>query len=128
MVDAMNEPSNDLPPPRKPRPAAPEFEPAAPRRVRPDAPVAPARAPDPKAKSARSSSLFLQRTIIPILLTMCALSFALAAGWTTLDADSPFREFGKATPLILLFTGVLCGISAAVNMISVRRALANRPR
>lgn len=117
----MNSDHDNSNAPRPARPVAPAgIEAPSPKRSRPQSPNAPLAASRNKTLP-RRSNLTLQRTIIPILLTMCVMSLVLAAGWLTLDIDSPFREFGPSTPLILAAVGAVSGVLAGMNMMSIRR-------
>lgn len=108
---------------RRPRPPAPSGAepPSPPRAVRPQSPNSPVAGAHSRTNQPRRSSVTLQRTIIPILLTMCVMSLVLAVAWLTLDIDSPFREFGPSTPLILAVVGAVSGVLAGMNMMSVRK-------
>lgn len=82
----------------------------------------------PRGASSRQRSMTLQRTLIPILLTL-ALILPGAGVWLILHpAESELRVYGQRLLLYLVGGGVIFIILAIVNMIQVRSVRKARSR
>jgi hypothetical protein len=68
-------------------------------------------------------SLFLRRTVVPILLTGGVGLPTLGILWFKTDADSPFRLVGMGLPVGLIVTGAMFLFVGIVNVLFLRREL-----
>jgi len=100
-----------------------------------DAVIVPAPTPDmflpkrPAPAPARPSllqSMFLRRTLIPIMLTAGLMLITLGALWFMTDTTSPFRRPGEWVPFVLIAAGVMLLLLGLVNALHVRHLLQAR--
>ncbi|HMB95266.1 MAG TPA: hypothetical protein VKK61_04430 [Tepidisphaeraceae bacterium] len=79
-----------------------------------------------KPRAAAHGSLFLQRTMVPILLTSGVGLPALGILWFKTDPDSPFRLMGKGLPMGLIGVGSAFLVIGILNALSLRKVLQTR--
>jgi hypothetical protein len=77
-----------------------------------------------RQRQALLDSLFVRRTLIPILLTLGVLMAGLGGAWFLLPPESPFKQSGSELPLAMLVIGPVFLIVGILNMLQVRSALA----
>lgn len=77
-----------------------------------------------RQRQALLDSLFVRRTLIPILLTLGLLMPALGSAWFLLPPESPFKQSGSELPLAMLVIGPVFLVVAILNILQVRSALA----
>jgi len=87
------------------------------------APAVSSAAAKARARRALLESLFVRRTLIPILLTLGALMLGLGGAWFVLPQDSPFRMVGQELPIAMLAIGPVFLVVAILNMLQVRSAM-----
>jgi hypothetical protein len=68
-------------------------------------------------------SLFLRRTMVPILLTGGLGLPVLGILWFKTDASSPFRMMGMGLPISLIAIGSLFLVVGILNVMQLRREL-----
>jgi len=76
-----------------------------------------------RSRQAILASLFVRRTLIPILLTLGVLLPVLGAVWFVVPAESPFKAVGQELPWAMLLIGPVFLVVGILNMLQVRAAL-----
>jgi hypothetical protein len=77
----------------------------------------------PTLRTAAPPSLFLRRTLIPILLTAGVMLPVLGGLWFTTEIDSPFRDAGIWVPCTLIIVGIALLALGLLNAIHVKDRL-----
>src|SRR5262245_41296130 len=97
-----------------------------------DAVIAPAPTPDvflpkhrpaPPPRSPLLRSMFLRRTLIPIMLTAGIMFPTLGLLWFTTDTTSPFRRAGDWVPFTLIGAGMVLLLLGLVNALHVKHLM-----
>jgi uncharacterized membrane protein YidH (DUF202 family) len=89
----------------------------------------PKRRPVPESPRKRVlQSMYLRRTLIPIMLTAGVMLPTLGGLWFTTDTTSAFRGTGEWVPFTLIGVGVLLLVLGLVNAFHVRHQLQTQSR
>jgi hypothetical protein len=76
-----------------------------------------------RTREAILASLFVRRTLIPIMLTLGILLPVLGAAWFVMPVESPFKAVGQELPWAMLLIGPVFLVVGILNMLQVRAAL-----